>query len=110
MESKTSSVHKVHFVNGELVVFITFSLGKYKCMSLVIKNNKITKDSVFQFQLPKTCGGEKLTLSINKELRSLSNSDLYQLYKELLSDYWNENPLLKAKMQEFHLNRALKYS
>jgi hypothetical protein len=110
MEKKTSSIHKVHFVNGKLVIFITFLLGKYKCMSLVIKDNKITNQSVFQFQLPKLCGGEKLTLNVNKELKGLTNSDLYSFYKELVSDYWNENPLLKEKMQDFHLNRALKYS
>ena len=95
----------------EKATVIKLLIGSWHCLTVVIQDGKLLDDKSFiRFKLPKVCGGGIVLHHFNRELTGVTNSDLYALYQKVVKDYYDCNPDKKQIMQDYHLNRALKYS
>ena len=86
----------------------------FKAMIVKVLHNSNTIEATIQFYLPKEIGGGResytKTIYVEGSFLTRTNNELYQLYKQMMKEWYNQYPHLKEKMKSYHEAKAAKWS
>jgi hypothetical protein len=108
---KSFKVEKRVTLNDIKIVML---FNSFEAMIVKVPHNSNTIEATIQFYLPKEIGGgrEFYIKSLLEEGSFLTktNHELYQLYKQMMKEWYNQYPHLKEKMKSYHEAKAAKWS
>lgn len=108
---KSFKVEKRVTLNDIKIVML---FNSFKAMIVKVPHNSKTIEATIQFDLPKEIGGGRefymKTIYVEGSFLTRTNNELYQLYKQMMKEWYNQYPHLKEKMKSYHEAKAAKWS
>ena len=95
-------------------VKIVMLFNSFKALIVKVPHNSNTIEATIQFYLPKEIGGGRefymKTINVENSFLTKTNNELYQLYTQMMKEWYNQYPHLKEKMKSYHEAKAAKWS
>ena len=108
---KSFKVEKRVTLNDIKIVML---FNSFKAMIVKVPHNSKTIEATIQFDLPKEIGGGResytKTIYVERSILTKTNHELYQLYTQMMKEWYNQYPHLKEKMKSYHEAKAAKWS